>query len=409
MIILWETHILAQKPDGIIYFAAGKANLNTESKILLNNLMDNTKKSPSATITIRGFADENGNKDLNLTLSEKRALAVSDYFTTNGIEKKVITIQFFGEDKPTAKDGKNQRENRRVEITISTAKKTDKKSTFGIYAKLWKAPAKQIFSATKVAANEDLVVDGAGTKIWIPANSLCRPNGEPARGDVEIELTEYYKRSEMVLANLIATSDSTMLETDCIINVVVRSGGERLSLKKGSEMGIQFMVNKEKQGMGIFIASQPGNQMNWEQQLDNGIVAREMPTSFVGSSQGVKRSSVDNLVLSSRRLGWISCSRFSKIEVKTNLSVEVDPMYHAIVRLVLKDLHAIIAGYSNGKGTYRVINIPIGQKATLVIFGMVKETPYFISKDIVISDNQVEKLVPRITTFETLKTILRVN
>lgn len=421
LMLLLSVHTMrSQQPDGIIWFDIGKATLDRTSTAKLKDLTEKIKKDKSPRITISGFTDENGSTESNLALSKERASAVSDYFTANGVEKDKITVQFFGEEKPVVPSGNDLRENRRVEITLGANKnsgankKIVEKPYTGIYGKVWKKPVKHIFTETRVVSNEEILLQGpGGTTIRIPPHSLVRPNGEPVKGDIQIELTEYYKKSEMLLANLQTASDSMMLETGGMIHVVARYGNEELSLKPGMEMKIEFAVPKTEKDMSVFIGKHSGSRINWKPGFGKWITIPKYKSGSENSNKDdddgsvKKMSKIQNLILSSGSLGWINCDRFRTIENKTTLSVEIDPKFNAVAQLVFKDINAIMPGYKNADGGSDLINIPVGQKATIVVFGMVKETPYFISKDIVIADNQVEKLIPKATSFEALPGLLK--
>lgn len=78
-------------------------------------------QNPNLKIVISGHTDARGSDTYNLTLSEKRALAVSEYLISNGVSQDRISAIGFGSTKPisdnisSAAHGKN----RRVEFIIT--------------------------------------------------------------------------------------------------------------------------------------------------------------------------------------------------------------------------------------------------------------------------------------------------
>jgi outer membrane protein OmpA-like peptidoglycan-associated protein len=103
-----------------IFFDFDKSTLKPESYPELNRIIQLMKERSGMQIEISGHADATGPQPYNLTLSERRARAVVQYLTREGIKSERISVQFFGESKPvapnTTPDGR--RRNRRVEFKI---------------------------------------------------------------------------------------------------------------------------------------------------------------------------------------------------------------------------------------------------------------------------------------------------
>lgn len=72
-------------------------------------------------MTLSGHADDRGSLDYNQALSERRAVAVKDFFSRGGLEKNRIKTVGFGEVNPVAagKYEEAYKKNRRVEIEFS--------------------------------------------------------------------------------------------------------------------------------------------------------------------------------------------------------------------------------------------------------------------------------------------------
>jgi len=77
------------------------------------------KSYPDTNILIEGHTDDSGAADYNMTLSEKRAKSVSNYFISQGIDASRLTTKWYGETQPKyANDNTNRAKNRRVELGI---------------------------------------------------------------------------------------------------------------------------------------------------------------------------------------------------------------------------------------------------------------------------------------------------
>ena len=69
---------------------------------------------------IKGHTDNVGNKDFNLELSKKRAMAVYSYLIKKGVNPDRLSYSYYGMSKPiTSNDTEEGRKiNRRVEFEI---------------------------------------------------------------------------------------------------------------------------------------------------------------------------------------------------------------------------------------------------------------------------------------------------
>lgn len=103
-----------------IFFDFDKFTLKAESFPELNRIVTLMKEKATMTVEIAGHTDATGPDQYNLSLSERRAKAVSNYLVEKGIAADRITTTFFGKTKPKesneTKEGR--RKNRRVEFKI---------------------------------------------------------------------------------------------------------------------------------------------------------------------------------------------------------------------------------------------------------------------------------------------------
>ena len=117
--------------EGDVLFETGKARLRPEAQAALEKVAIVLAQFPGARVEINGHTDSRGGQEMNLDLSEKRAVAVSEFlkkraelaglnFTTNG----------FGEGKPIASNdtSEGRQQNRRVEIVVEKGKSAESPS-----------------------------------------------------------------------------------------------------------------------------------------------------------------------------------------------------------------------------------------------------------------------------------------
>jgi outer membrane protein OmpA-like peptidoglycan-associated protein len=97
-----------------------------DNATMLNKLAAILQEYPDTDVLVVGHTDSTGSSTSNMTLSENRAKAVSNYFiNSKGLSSSRFTISWFGEDQPIADnntiDGREK--NRRVNIVIVPNKK----------------------------------------------------------------------------------------------------------------------------------------------------------------------------------------------------------------------------------------------------------------------------------------------
>ena len=113
--------IAAAQTKSIIHFDSNKDELKTPAIHILDSIKDFLSTSKDYQISIHAYCDNSGDEGKNMTLSEKRADAVSDYFKNKNIPLQFISTKGFSDSDPVA-DNTNEKgkaENRRAEIIIS--------------------------------------------------------------------------------------------------------------------------------------------------------------------------------------------------------------------------------------------------------------------------------------------------
>ena len=115
-----KTEVLA-KGNWQINFATGSAEIQPSSTGDLNTIYNLLVQAENTKIKVWGHTDNTGNKDANLTLSDKRANAVVDFLLAKGIKvDRIQEVAGKGDSDPIADNNNSvgKAKNRRVEITI---------------------------------------------------------------------------------------------------------------------------------------------------------------------------------------------------------------------------------------------------------------------------------------------------
>ena len=81
-------------------FRSGSSDIETHYEEQLASLINIAKQIPTANVEITGYADRNGDPELNLKLSQERANSVKQFLYSAGIQISLIKTIAHGETKP---------------------------------------------------------------------------------------------------------------------------------------------------------------------------------------------------------------------------------------------------------------------------------------------------------------------
>ena len=103
-----------------VYFDTAKHNINEKSRQTLDKLVSVLKEYPDTNVLVAGYTDSVGKDAYNLGLSQRRAQAVTSYFTSKGLPAKRFTTKWYGEQNPVASNDtpEGRAKNRRVNVVI---------------------------------------------------------------------------------------------------------------------------------------------------------------------------------------------------------------------------------------------------------------------------------------------------
>ena len=101
-----------------INFDTGKSTIKSESRPIINQIVEMLKANPTLKISVEGHTDNVGNPKSNKTLSDERAKAVVSAIVAQGVDAKRLSTAGHGQDKPIAdnKTEEGRAKNRRVEL-----------------------------------------------------------------------------------------------------------------------------------------------------------------------------------------------------------------------------------------------------------------------------------------------------
>ena len=81
-------------------FRSGSSAIEAHYEEQLNSLIKIAKQMPTARVEITGYADRNGDPELNLRLSRERSDSVKQFLNSRGIQSSSIKTIAYGETRP---------------------------------------------------------------------------------------------------------------------------------------------------------------------------------------------------------------------------------------------------------------------------------------------------------------------
>ncbi|MBZ9568422.1 peptidoglycan-associated lipoprotein Pal [Modicisalibacter tunisiensis] len=101
-----------------IYFGFDQDTIRPEFESVLNAHAQYLRRHPDAHVVLQGHADERGTREYNLGLGERRAQAVEQYLSVQGVSPSQIDVVSYGEERPAVEGHSKQSyaKNRRVVV-----------------------------------------------------------------------------------------------------------------------------------------------------------------------------------------------------------------------------------------------------------------------------------------------------
>jgi outer membrane protein OmpA-like peptidoglycan-associated protein len=98
-----------------ILFRSESADLSPNAHPMLHRIALVLSRCPGARLEVAGHTDSDGSRDLNQTLSERRAKAVAEFLVRDGVKLDRIETVGYGQDRPRSRD---KALNRRIEFVL---------------------------------------------------------------------------------------------------------------------------------------------------------------------------------------------------------------------------------------------------------------------------------------------------
>jgi len=83
-----------------IYFDYDQSEIKGEFREILRAHAQYLASNPNVSVVVEGHCDERGTREYNIALGEKRAFAVEQFLSLQGVSKNQIRTVSFGEERP---------------------------------------------------------------------------------------------------------------------------------------------------------------------------------------------------------------------------------------------------------------------------------------------------------------------
>ncbi|MGK0388675.1 MAG: hypothetical protein ACI94Y_001407 [Maribacter sp.] len=471
--------------DAKVYFDTASPEIRKAEEAKLEG-MTNLYFQDKNYISLVGYCDKSGSEEYNLLLSQKRVNVIKDYFLKKGIPLAQIQTDYKGEQGVAKEDQEYRKvdifmmkvskepvlkikedlvleEPRLIEnrVVIPEIKKNDvvissndfKEMTYDTYMDSI-MPTKQIHILEN--GKENIIKGEKGTWIKLPENAFVDGNGEPAKGEIVVNLKEYYSKKDFVADRLSTISKGNLIKSGGMIHLEAKSMNKQLSLAKDKTIELLF-PRMDQQYFTFYGQRMDDGSIDWEKgendtqsqsvNLDdfdvtmtldgNGLelvekeVAKERNKSatfkgrngvFQEITDSVRLEKINNKInywktkeavstrLKSNRIGYINCDRFMDSETSdTEILVEVaDNVKATYGLLVFKDLNSVIEIRQQEKNIFFYnANLPLGKNVDLIIVGRDDDNGlYLYQKSFRLSKKNAEKIELVKSSYEKLDEIL---
>lgn len=235
------------------------------------------------------------------------------------------------------------------------------------------------------------VVGENGTRLTFFPFSLVNGNGNLVDGEIEIRLREIVNKREMVLSDMVTTSEDRLLESAGQFQVQAFKNGRLLKLIK--PFSVQLPLRGELSnplGMKLFLGStsttiafQGKRPFDWRQLSKKPVKIKKIVEK--------KYFSFDL-----EEFNWVNCDSFYAKKIpKTMVSAKfvcpVEDLNDQVAYLVFRDINSVARMYYGGH-SFTTINIPVNLSARVLIMGLRQGRLYFGQTEIENTSTQMAHL-----------------
>ena len=208
---------------------------------------------------------------------------------------------------------------------------------------------------------QQVITGNQGSIVTFPANSLVHANGQPATGNVRVEIKEIYKKSDMLFADkpTMTATGPLLSGGEIFIQAIEETSGEILQVANNAEVGIFMPAVAPPDSMNLFIATANMAEFTW------------VPAPGTGWSNTIFTTPT-GYQISTDTLTWINCDQpiFSNPWLILDMHANDNPVdYNTDVFLFFPN-KSVIHLYQNNNNDFRNYYTPKNSTMTAVAIGL---------------------------------------
>ncbi len=226
-----------------VYFDVDSYKISKTEQAKLKQFLAGLDQALVKNISVEGHTDHDASDQYNVDLSKNRNASVLKQLYEAADRKILITASHFGESQPAKSNSTDsgKQQNRRVEITVALDSYFAPESS-DFYFNEWDKAAKTF----QIDPKQSTTIRGPeGTIVYFKPNTFC--DADP-NNKVNISLKEYYKLSDILMAQLTTTSGKDMLETAGMVELTAEQNGKELELCKTAVIMFPSQDTKDFRG-----------------------------------------------------------------------------------------------------------------------------------------------------------------
>lgn len=234
--------------------------LTVETESMLHALLKNVSTEEEIVqIEITASAE-------NRDIGESRLAALVQFFEKQGIgSEKMDLVTQVDDNNRVHLEIRSSLKQKMPVVEAGTEKATEKKVAVPLAKKLYCTGASKKAEIFSIKPYSNIIIKGKeGTEVKINRQDLVYEDGQPVEEPIQVELKEFYKPADMLLAELHTMEGDKVLETGGMLNLKITADGKPLALKTGKIAKIKMPAKsaKSKKGMNLYFGKR----------LENGAV-----------------------------------------------------------------------------------------------------------------------------------------
>ncbi|MFT5723673.1 MAG: hypothetical protein ACI9JN_000790 [Bacteroidia bacterium] len=233
-----------------------------------------------------------------------------------------------------------------------------------------KSPKEQVF--TKDVNNRFTIISDNGLHYRFKPNAFKTSAGQIVTGQINLQLTEYLTKSDMVFSGVTTTSGTDVLESGAMFNLTATQNGQALQLV--DDYRVQVPSQDQDPNMIIFegeeVEDSAGSAINWVPSKSSNVVRDSLRSDTSWSDTTYDPGYYYTLKI--RFMSWCNLDRYWNSSTGSPIRVKIKESgkESAIVYVAIKTLNGVVTlRYNPNADEFNSsrYNLPNGWDITIIV------------------------------------------